>query len=183
MDQWRGRVLAMNGSTLPGPVARGQRSWALAGLAVAVACQAAVALAYGALLWIGRWLATGVFAGLSMALGPTGTVRLLELISDATRLLVDVPSRSAVPLTAGVLGLLAAVGLYREWLAGWVLATFVQSIHLLFAILAYHSLDKPRESYLAMVLAIILVFYLNSPDVLHACGLGGRRQRGEGGLR
>ncbi len=60
--------------------------------------------------------------------------------------------------------LLAALGFFRVWYLAWLMATAAQGVALLISIVLYFT-GKPVFIFPVMVLSIIIVSYLNYPEV------------------
>jgi lysylphosphatidylglycerol synthetase-like protein (DUF2156 family) len=79
--------------------------------------------------------------------------------------LIDRLSSAPVALGVGVLLLLSALALWRLSSLAWTLAIALQGINLLLALVDYL---RHQPHYLAMVMGILLVLYLNQYEVLMA---------------
>jgi hypothetical protein len=79
----------------------------------------------------------------------------------------DIPIglRGSLFVGLGMLAFLAAIGFFRVWTAGWLLAILTQGISLSVALVLYY-LEKPLYVYIMMAFGIFMVLYLNHPEVL-----------------
>lgn len=64
----------------------------------------------------------------------------------------------------GLLVFMAAVGFYRLWPAAWITAVSVQGISLLLSLVLYAT-QRPTYIFWIMIFCVILVAYLNHPEV------------------
>jgi len=97
-----------------------------------------------------------------------GGVSLIRLPTVATLLGLPVP-----PLVFAVVYVVTAVGLLRLERWAWVLAMLIVGVHMTFDLLRYFAVgDRP---YAAMLLNVVVVFYLNQREVQRAFGQGTAR--------
>jgi hypothetical protein len=93
-------------------------------------------------------------------LGPTRSLVMETLLTEPIYTLAE----GIIFLPLSLLSLLAAVGFFRLWRAGWVMAMLVQGLSLLTALVLYFN-QQPDYVYMIMLYSIFLVVYLNTFEV------------------
>ncbi|MHB9029143.1 MAG: hypothetical protein ACYC9O_10260 [Candidatus Latescibacterota bacterium] len=116
--------------------------------------------------WFG-FLVLGIFH-MAAGLNPE------KLTREAVKLLgwLDIRSGHAqlfsiIFLMLALMSLIAAVGFFRMQFIAWLLATTAQGVSLLTAVILYFT-SRPAYIYIDMLYCIVIVSYLNYPEVQEA---------------